>query len=156
MAIDDNPNLGKIDNLSNDLPKIPDVQADFKNINQPPPPPDPIDTQRMDALNHDFRRRLSNQSLVQASNVNIGRDPFKNYDPYQFSTGRFGSQPIERIAHHPAYKRLGFNPWMDNDHIYNIKGTNREEFARTAYESMSLFAWALDGTRHRRILQKHT
>jgi hypothetical protein len=138
MAIDNNPDLGKVEKLPNNIPEVPNIQSDFKKASQPALS-DPVDAERMKAVRHEFKRQLNNQSTSQASKINIGKDPFKNYDPYQFSTGRFGSQPTERFSAHPGYKRLGFNPWMDNDSIYKTYGTKGEEFTRTFYESGSLF-----------------
>lgn len=44
----------------------------------------------------------------------------------------------ERYYSHPSFKKLGFNPWRDNESLYNENGSNYGDVARAAIAGVKL------------------
>lgn len=78
---------------------------------------------------------INNQSIKTADKAS---DPFRQAQVTSFNAGPSGLQ-FDRYYSHPAYNRLGFNPYVDNESNYNKNSTKFEDFQRSTSQWGKLF-----------------
>ena len=62
------------------------------------------------------------------------QNPYSELSPFAFdpkSTTDINKN-YERYYSHPSFKKLGFNPWSDNETLYNQQGSGAGDVARAA------------------------
>lgn len=78
---------------------------------------------------------INTQSIKSADKAS---DPFRQAQVTSFNAGPSGLQ-FDRYYSHPAYNRLGFNPYVDNESNYNKNSTKFEDFQRSTSQWTRLF-----------------
>lgn len=86
------------------------------------------------AFNEDFSKNAGSIIAQGAQN------PYAELSPYAFdpkSTSDLNKN-YERYYSHPQFKQLGFNPWSDNESLYNEKGSASGDVWRAVNAGMKL------------------
>lgn len=87
---------------------------------------------------------IDKNSILNSINTQSGKsssratDPFRQAQVTSFNAGPTGLQ-FDRYYSHPAYNRLGFNPYIDNESNYNTNSTKFEDFKRSTSQWGKLF-----------------
>lgn len=86
------------------------------------------------SFNENFAQNAGKIIAQQAQNPYAELQPAA-YDPK--STTDINKN-FERYYSHPSFKKLGFNPWSDNESLYDQKGSNIGDVARAAQSGLKL------------------
>lgn len=86
------------------------------------------------SFNDSLSSGMSKDVSVNARNPYAELQPF-SYDPK--STEDINKN-YERYYSHPSFKKLGFNPWRDNESLYASQGSNFGDVARATISAMKL------------------
>lgn len=86
------------------------------------------------SFNDTFAKNAGKLIAQQAQNPYAELQPFA-YDPKSVTDI---NKNYERYYSHPSFKKLGFNPWSDNESLYNQQGTALGDVARAAQAGLKL------------------
>ena len=104
----------------------------------PPTPTLALDktTSQIQSFNDEFAKNAGKLIAQQAQNPYAELQPYA-YDPKSVTDP---NKNFERYYSHPSFKKLGFNPWSDNESLYNQQGSALGDVARAAQAGLKLAA----------------
>lgn len=115
---------------------MPDPQLPDNPVQTPPVPVKGTEKQAaaIQSFNDSFVKNAGKVIAQQAQNPYADAQPIA-YDPRSVTDI---NKNFERYYSHPSFSKLGFNPWSDNESLYDQKGSNIGDVARAAQAGLKL------------------
>jgi hypothetical protein len=96
-----------------------------KQPTKPGQPQQPVQDPKKELAYHNYQNKLDSlENELQLKVAATDTNPFIAARPYSFDSKNpmDMNKNFERYYSHPAYDKLGFNPWADNESLYNEQG----------------------------------